>query len=347
MKINECSVKDFVENKEAKLIIDVRSPVEYNRGNIPGSVNIPLFSDNERKEIGILYKNTGKEKAFLEGLKFAQPKLVLFIEKITAIMKQTKKEKVFVYCQRGGARSNAFAWLLSASGINTERIKSGYKAYRNFILDVFTQKYKFVILGGMTGCGKTDILNEIEKQGNQVIDLEELACHKGSVFGNLSGKAQPSSQQFENSLGQKLYSFEKNKIIWIENESSAIGNLFIPFEIRQTMKFSPVIDINLPIEERLKRILREYGCFSKDEIIKRIEKIQKKLGSKNCEKAVNYVSENQIEDAAKILIHYYDKTYGHYLKKNNGKKIFSLFLQRDNPYENSKIILDSDFINSF
>ena len=347
MQIKQLPVKEFIENSNEKIIIDVRSPLEFTKGHIPGAVNIPLFNDEERKDVGTLYKKKGKKEAVLKGLEFVQPKLKSFVEEVLQIMQNRNCSEVFVYCWRGGARSESFTWLLKTSGIKAARLESGYKAYRNHVLGTFDKAYRFILLSGKTGCGKTEILMHLEKKGLQILDLEGIACHKGSAFGDLGQKKQPSPQQFENNLAYVLNRSDEQKIIWVENESPGIGGLFIPMGIRKIMEKAPIVNINLPESERIIRITKEYGGFTNERLEEKIKKISRKLGSENTKKAIDSLYMNRLEQAIKILLKYYDKTYTHYIEKHeSGKTILNLDLEKDIPEKNAEIIR-SEFERSF
>lgn len=347
MTFNSIEPLEFIKNSQNNLLIDVRSPEEYLKGHIPNAVNIPLFSNEERKDIGTIYKTNGKKNAVLKGLLYVQPKLHYFVSKIYDLVSNDETKKIFIYCHRGGMRSQSFSWLLHTSGFNVTRLKSGYKGFRQLVLDSLNQKINFILLGGKTGCGKTDILKELEKKGEQVLDLEKIACHKGSAFGDLGQKNQPSPQQFENNLFSKIIHFDLKKTVWLENESPGIGGLFIPIGIRNNMKNAPLINIELPDKERIKRITKEYGKFEPYLLEERINKIKRKLGDENLKKAVFNLYNNQLEETIKILLNYYDKGYSHYMKKidfHENNRVINL--ERDLPFENAEKILNY-FLKNF
>jgi len=155
MTANSLEVATFINTSKNELIIDVRAPIEFFKGHVPNAVNIPLFEDSERAEIGTLYKQQGKDIAVNRGLEIVSPKMTSFVNQVKAL---SKNKKVFVYCFRGGMRSNSFAWLMNTSGLNAVIMKGGYKAFRNYVLKYFEQERNIILLGGKTGSGKTDIL---------------------------------------------------------------------------------------------------------------------------------------------------------------------------------------------
>lgn len=197
MTAQKINILKFLELSEITPIADVRSPSEFKSGHMCGAVNIPLFDDRERAAVGTKFKKEGRLPAILEGLKYTGPEMS---SKLENALKITKNGKLLVHCWRGGMRSEAMAWLFSLGGIETEVLEGGYKSYRHHILESLSMKRKMIILGGMTGSSKTHILRYLKTTGQQVVDLEGLANHKGSAFGALGQAAQPSTEQFANIL---------------------------------------------------------------------------------------------------------------------------------------------------
>jgi len=193
----QLSVDDFLKEAAHLPVIDVRSPGEYDHAHIPHAINIPLFDNEERAKVGTRYKQVGKDSAVLLGLELVGPKLADFVKKARRL--NLTGQEVLVHCWRGGMRSGSFAWLLNTAGIKARTLEGGYKAYRSQVLAAFAEPAR-MIYGGKTGSGKTEILHELAKQGEQVIDLEALANHKGSSYGAIGQEPQPSSEQFENKL---------------------------------------------------------------------------------------------------------------------------------------------------
>ncbi|MEY2794218.1 MAG: hypothetical protein RJA76_2210, partial [Bacteroidota bacterium] len=178
-------------------ILDVRSPGEFKRAHIPNALSLPLFTDEEREKVGICYKHQGKEKAVELGLEFVGPKLVNFVK---YAKKVAFEGEILVHCWRGGMRSASMAWLLETAGLKVFLLEGGYKSYRNFVLKIQSEPLPLRVLGGKTGSGKTELLREMKNAGFQVIDLEDLAKHRGSAFGHFGLEEQPSSEHFENLL---------------------------------------------------------------------------------------------------------------------------------------------------
>ncbi len=304
--MNNIGIAEFLSEQEHTPVIDVRSPAEFLKGHIPGALNIPLFSDKERAIVGTKYVQESRYNSVIAGLDFVGPKLSSFIEAVSRI---SPDKKVLVYCWRGGMRSASMSWLFDLAGFNSKTLVGGYRSYRRYIKSYFSKPFKLIILGGMTGSGKTELLTQLSKFGQQVINLEGLANHKGSAFGAIGQKAQPSTESFENLLFEELKKLNPNHPIWVEDESKSIGSVFIPDELFGQMVNSPVIAIDLPIEIRVKRLAREYTTCNPELLIESVKKITKRLGSDNASRAIKKIQEGNFEEAIEITLKYYDKTY--------------------------------------
>ncbi|HEX7413037.1 MAG TPA: tRNA 2-selenouridine(34) synthase MnmH, partial [Bacteroidia bacterium] len=242
----------------ANSIIDVRTPKEFEQGHIPGAINLPLFSNEERVVVGTTYKQQGRQPAILKGLEFVAPKMIDIVSKTQSF---AKDNTLFVHCWRGGMRSGSVAWLLELYGLKVFTLKGGYKSFRRYVLNSFAKEYNLLILGGKTGSAKTLVLEKLIELNEQVVNLEKLAAHKGSAFGALGEKAQPSQEQFENELATVLQTIVSEKPIWMEDESRLIGNKVIPTELWNQMRLAKTICINLPFEARVEYLTEEYGKF--------------------------------------------------------------------------------------
>ena len=319
------SINDFVQQSKNHLLLDVRSPGEYNHAHIPEAISLPLFTDEERKIVGTTYKQQSREQAIKIGLDMFGPKMRKMVEEVESRLevRGTKYEEarvVFIYCWRGGMRSAAVAWLLDLYGFKLCTLAGGYKAFRNHVLQTFEQPFQFKIIGGYTGSGKTEVLHELEKNGEPTVDLEEIACHKGSAFGSFKMPPQPTQEMFENLLSCKLQAVQQktndpglvgegNGFIWIEDESQRIGNLNIPSALWETMRTSPLIFLEIPFEERLQHLMEEYGTWDREKLAASVQRISKRLGPMETKHTLEFLEQGNYKEAFRILLQYYDKRY--------------------------------------
>ncbi|MBL7919954.1 MAG: tRNA 2-selenouridine(34) synthase MnmH [Bacteroidia bacterium] len=308
MPISKLNIEDFLKLPQSTIILDVRSPSEYEHAHIPGAFSLPLFTNEERKIVGTAYKQESREKAIKIGLDFFGIKTVKIIEEVEKITSFNKTKEIAVHCWRGGMRSAAIAWLLDLYGFKVFLLTGGYKTYRNYIIQFFNKDYNLKIVGGYTGSNKTGIIHQLKKEGEKVIDLESIAQHKGSAFGNLDLHAQPSQEMFENLLAAQLRKYQSS-LIWMEDEGQRLGNVNIPFVFFETMRRHPVLFINIPFEERLLHIVNGYGKYSKEKLINAIVRIKKKLGGLETKNAINFLLEDDLKNCFAILLKYYDKLY--------------------------------------
>ncbi len=325
MAIQKLSVDEFVQLSITLPVIDVRSEAEFEHAHIPGAYNLPLFNNEERKVVGTIYKQQSRELAIKKGLEYFGPKMkdmVVFAEELIAKTDPTNK-KILVHCWRGGMRSAGVAWLLDLYGFKVYTLVGGYKAFRNWVLNQFTLEINFRILGGYTGSGKTIVLQALNEMGAAVVDLEGLAGHKGSAFGNIGLPKQPSQEMFENKLAVSLFDV-KNKFpikeIWIEDESQRIGTVNIPQVLWLHIRTCPVFFLDIPFAQRVQYLVETYGKLDKTELGEATKRIQKRLGGLETKMALQYLDENNIEACFAILLKYYDKQYSKGLEKRPDPK---------------------------
>jgi tRNA 2-selenouridine synthase len=331
------NISDFLQLAEKIPVIDVRSPAEFNAGHIPGAFNIPLFNDIERAEVGIKYKNKGRISAILKGLELSGPSMFLKLDKA---LKLVNDNKLLVHCWRGGMRSEAMAWLFSLADIETEILDGGYKSYRHHVLEKLAEKRNYLILGGLTGSGKTEILKAMKNLEYQVIDLEGIACHKGSAFGSLGQQPQPTSEFFANLLCEALVKTDRNKTVWLEDESKNIGTVFMPDQFYNNMQESKVIALIMDINTRMPRLIKEYSLYPKEDLKASIRKISKRLGGDNTKEALASVESGDFAKAIEITLHYYDKAYMFGLKRRHESNIHYIHTDSDDAAFNLSKILE-------
>ena len=334
----QLSVDEFLKKAQTLPVIDVRSPGEYDHAHIPGSVSIPLFDNEERALVGTKYKNAGKDSAVLLGLDLVGPKLAKFVKKSKKLNPKTKE--VLVHCWRGGMRSGSFAWLLNTAGLTASTLVGGYKAYRNTVLAAFAEPRNLLILGGKTGSGKTDILKELAWQGEQIIDLEQLAHHKGSTYGAIGQLPQPATEQFENLIFGEWRRLDLGRRIWLEDESRNVGSCFVPMPLWQQMRAAPVAFVDVPKAVRVQRLVAEYTGIDHSLLVEATERISKRLGSKVTKDALDALSRNDYATVADLTLDYYDKAYLHGLAQRDPATINRMEISEDNPAQTAQQLIE-------
>jgi len=323
------------------VVLDVRSPGEFRQGHLPGAVSFPLFSDEERAAVGTLYKQQGQESAMELGLEFVGPKMADFVK---TAKKLAPDRRLAVHCWRGGKRSQSMAWLLRLNGFEVITLDGGYKQYRQFVLQRFNDLAfaNLRVVGGKTGTGKTKILHALQQQGQQIIDLEGIAHHKGSAFGTIGEPPQPTAEQFENNLLQNILRLDLTKTIWVENESRSIGRVYIPDGFWNNLKFAPVYNIEIPHTTRIANLLHDYVLTDPSELEAAFRRIEKKLGGQHLKTALEALQVRDYATAAEIATQYYDKTYQHCLDTNALNKVLQLAFEHGNPEDIARHIITID-----
>lgn len=324
MAITKITIEEFIKIPQGSfLLLDVRSPSEFAHAHIPFANSLPLFIDEERKVVGTAYKQQSREQAIKIGLTYFGSKMNLMLEEVEKLIQENKLQQtnnknisIVVHCWRGGMRSAGVAWLLDLYGYKVFTIVGGYKAFRNWVLHQFTKAYQFKVIAGYTGSGKTEILHSLKQKGETIIDLEGLAKHKGSSFGNLAEIELPTQEMFENKLAIELHQHQ-DKCIWIEDESQRIGNINIPTNIFLQKQNAIIYFIDIPFDERLEYIVADYGKHSKEKLVNAVIRIKKRLGGLDAKNAINYLLDDDIKNSFAILLKYYDK---YYLKGLNSKE---------------------------
>jgi tRNA 2-selenouridine synthase len=313
------SITDWT--KEPLPLVDVRTPAEFEQGHIPGAHNLPIFSNEERIQVGTTYKQIGREQAILLGFELVGPKWADLIRRCLEI---APDKKIAVHCWRGGMRSGALAWALSFYGFKVYQLKGGYKAYRAWTHTQLATPRQIRILGGKTGSGKTELLRMLKEQGAQVIDLEDLAQHKGSSYGSMNALVQPSQEHFENLLAWALFRTNPTELLWLEDESRRIGKREIPAALWVQMRAAWMIDLQVPVEIRVQHLLAEYGVLDPQFLIESTKRIGKRLGPEQTRDAIRAIEDGRMADFIRIVLWYYDKTYAKGLATRDPRLIRNL-----------------------
>jgi tRNA 2-selenouridine synthase len=296
---------------DSHLPVDVRTPLEYAEDHLPGAINVPLLSNEERVEIGTIYKQEGPHPARMRGLELTARR---FPEIVRTIAESAQGRPVLVYCWRGGLRSKTVTSILELTGHRALQLTGGYKGFRNRVAEYFqpfTPKAPLVVLHGMTGIGKTTFLLRLKDRGCSVVDLEGLACHRGSAFGQLGLTQNLSQKRFETLLWDAVRKAPADRPLIVEGESERIGRVSLPGDFYQKMAAGIRIWCSASLETRVQRLIEEYGLPEyKADMADALQRIRKKLGGKICEELAGNLERWELEPFMKGLVcDYYDKVY--------------------------------------
>ena len=292
-------------------VLDVRSPKEYKLGHIPGARSFPLFSDSERAQVGTCYKREGQQAAIKLGLDIVGPKMRSYIEQA----EEFGSPDLNLYCWRGGMRSESMAWLLSRYGFTVQVLDGGYKSYRRQIHHYFDQAIPMRVLSGYTGSAKTKVLHQMIRSGAQVVDLEGLANHQGSSFGNQLSTSQPTTEQFQNDLLWAFLQLDQDRPIWVEDESICIGKVSLPEPLFVRMTIAPHYILKMPKGRRIEHLLSDYGELETEKLKVATVAISKRLGHEETQQALHHLEEGDLSGAAAIILLYYDRQYRKSIEK--------------------------------
>ncbi len=321
MSVSKLEIDKFLADCHLGITIDSRSESEYLKAHIPGALNFPILNDEARKIVGTLYKQEGHNAAVIKGFELAGPNFANLIKEIS---RAAAGRPVYLYCWRGGMRSNILAWILDLAGLEVYLLQNGYKAFRHWAINVFNNPLNILILGGQTGSGKSEILYFIREKGEQVLDLESLAAHKGSAFGSLGMPPQPSIEHFENMLAMECFQLDPHKTVWIENESRQIGSVNIPENLFSQMRNAAVVEIQVSKKQRIDRIIRDYGSFPIEILEQKTSLVKKRLGPDRTQLAIEYLRKGDLEKWIEMLFLYYDKTYEYGLNSRESKPVLHI-----------------------
>lgn len=328
-RYHDITIEEYLKKPEDYSLIDVRSPSEYNEDHLPLAINIPILDDEERKIIGIIFKEEGIKAAKLKGREILFPKLNKILDTY-AIIREEEGKAFLLYCARGGDRSKIMATILALECNNVLRLQGGYKEFRKKIVNFFAEGFfpQIHVLYGGTGTGKTHILNGLAKKDVPVIDLEGLAVHRGSVFGHIGLKPQVTQKRFETLLFQAISGIKENYVI-VEGESKKIGRLHIPERFFKGMLEGIHYLISGSIEARVERLIIEYGGTIKEhreETRKALVYLTVRLGHQKVKILEEYLDSNSLDLFLKELLNeYYDPLY----EKNRAVKEYTAYFNSD------------------
>lgn len=337
------TIDEFFRLRNHLPIIDVRSEREYEKGHILSAINVPLLNNAERIVVGTMYKQQGQEEAIKIAFRLVGPRLAPMVENAKAL-----GSELLVHCWRGGMRSSNFCHFMNMTRVETHQLKGGYKAYRHVAFQTFKQPLKLHTVTGYTGSGKSEILGALANAGEQILDLEKLASHKGSVFGGLMMPPQPTTEQFQNELFEAILKLDLSKRIWIEDESIAIGEIFLPEDLWIQMTKSTLFEVQVPKEVRIERLVNEYGLAAKSDLLHAMTKITKKLGGQHFNAAKEKLLAGDISSFIDILLTYYDKAYQNGLEKKKKRiNFFSSWNGTDVDVFARQLIKGADTLHTF
>ena len=326
-------------------LVDVRTPQEFRQGHWPGAINIPLFTDEQRHDVGLTYKQQGRHAAIQLGLTLCGPRLGDLSEALT----QTaggEAQPLRLYCWRGGMRSNSMAWLADLRDHPVSLLEGGYKRYRQWVLQTFESPWPLMVLGGRTGTGKTDLLLELESLNVAVVDLEGLAHHRGSSFGNLGLPEQPSTEHYENRLAETLEGHARRRAseIWLEAESAQVGRCRIPRALFQQMQMAPVLEIRRSEQERVDRLVDVYAVHDAPALREATERIQRRLGPQRTREALLAIDQQRWSDACMAMLAYYDSCYDRELERKPALR--TMDLEGVDPEGAAKLLVEEGIVRA-
>lgn len=321
-------IETFLANLHSyDLIIDARSPREYGESHIKNAQNFYALNDEEHQEIGTMYKQVSSFEARVQGASYVCLNAAKHIKEIYPAY--TPASKIAIYCARGGMRSSSLGTILSSIGYRIDRVIGGYKAYRTDITHYLDNlpAVNFITLSGYTGCGKSDLLQGLEN----VLDLEKMAHHYGSVFGDVIG-AQPTQKEFQNRVVHTFLELDLDKKVFVEAESKRIGKVILPNSLHAKMEEGFRIEITAPLEQRIQRIIRMYEGMSESFFKERMEKISPYISREDKMASIKAYENGDLSSVAEILlVRYYDKVY-----KTSHKP--SMVICNDNPAQTIEIL---------
>jgi tRNA 2-selenouridine synthase len=329
-------VDTFLNHMKAtgSVVFDVRSPSEFLTGHIPGAINLPLLADNAHGEVGKAFRWEGKDKAFDLALAHVYPGLQNLLHEVLSHAPvqsncdndaTSEKElwKVLVYCKRGGMRSQSVAGFLRHHGLNAFILQGGYKVFRNWAGEILKRPQEMHVIGGPSGSGKTDVLASLRELGHQVLDLEQLACHKGSVFGHLGEKTQPTSEHCRNTVAMEMACMDQARPVFVEDEHARIGSVCLDASLYQRMRSAPVVvHLQVPFELRVELLLSVYGVHGKETLAESVKLFEKRMGKERTQLLLQELSKGNMQHVCEVALKAYDMSYARHMAKDRDASAF-------------------------
>lgn len=332
---------------EFDAIIDVRTPAEFAEDHIPGAINCPVLSDEERITVGTLYKQVSPFEARKIGAALVAKNIAKHLQ--TRFRDHPKSWRPLVYCWRGGQRSGAMCIILAQVGWAAHKLEGGYKTYRRDVLDrlaTLPQNFSLRVICGPTGSGKSRLLAALADSGQQVLDLENLAQHRGSVLGRLPQQAQPSQRWFDSALLQALQKLDQARPVYVEAESNKIGTITLPEALVDAMHAGACLLVETPLEVRVAGLLEDYRHYLADPemLIGHLQALHRFHGSKQLEHWSSLIHAGDFAAlVAELLTLHYDPSYfratsRHYANLDQARRIPLIDLSPDALKEIAKVL---------
>lgn len=334
--------------------VDVRSPSEFATGHIPGAVNIPLFDDDARHVVGTAFAQKGRLVAIRTGLVHVGPRFCALVD---ALSDHGAKpgDRVLLYCWRGGMRSGSVAWLFSLCGFSVSTLEGGYRSYRRWCKTIVGAAHVLppapvFVLGGCTGVGKTAILLELRRRGEQVLDLEGLANHRGSAFGSMGQAPQPTNEAYENVLALAVRRLERGRRLWLEHEGDHVGKVLVPFGVNAWVRQAPGGGMVTVVMEQRLRVQRLVADYCSEENLRNAGWVDdlktcistglaKKLGGQRVKDALRLLDEGRWDSVAEMMLEYYDKLYTRWADQSQSGEVLRVECPTLDEGENAALVL--------